>query len=218
MFKTLQPLILASLSPRRKRLLRSVGIEFRIEPSEVEESGADGASAASATPAEAAQRWACLKARSVSASSPGSWVLGADTIVVLDGRVFGKPADRAEAARMLEALGGRVHEVITGICLTNGENKFLRSGSVATRVCFKPLTGAEIGSYIDTGEPMDKAGAYGIQGIGAFLVKSVEGSYTNVVGLPLCETVEWLTEAGIIEPANPAKMTSFEVRGPRSDC
>lgn len=196
MFKTLQPLILASESPRRKRLLQSVGIDFLVEPSKAEEP-----EDVSAAPVEVAEKLAHLKARSVSAAFPEYWVLAADTIVVLDDRIFGKPNDASDAARMLGELSGRVHEVITGICLRNTNRKVLRTGSVGTRVRFKPLTIAEIEAYIRTKEPMDKAGAYGIQGIGAFLVKSIEGSYTNVVGLPLCETIEWLMEEAIIAPA-----------------
>ncbi len=196
MFKTLQPLILASESPRRKQLLRSVGIEFLIEPSKAEES-----EDISAAPAEIAEKLALIKANSVSADFPRHWVLAADTIVVLDNHIFGKPIDASDAARMLGELSGRVHEVITGICLRNRAENALRTGSVTTRVQFKQLTRAEISGYIRTKEPMDKAGAYGIQGIGAFLVKSIEGSYTNVVGLPLCETIEWLIEEEIIAPA-----------------
>jgi len=195
MFKTLQPLILASRSPRRRLLLRSVGIEFTIEPG-IE----DEPSLQIVSPAGAAEKQARHKASHVSSSFPNSWVLGADTIVVLDGQIFGKPSDNSEAGRMLRMLSGRVHEVITGMCLENAGKSISRLGSVSTKVRFKPLSSEQIESYIRTGEPMDKAGAYGIQGIGAFLVQSIEGSYTNVVGLPLCETVEWLEEEGIIAP------------------
>ncbi|MHC1727173.1 MAG: nucleoside triphosphate pyrophosphatase [Syntrophobacteraceae bacterium] len=196
MFKTLKPLILASESPRRKRLLQSLGIEFRVEPSRIDESGPPAAG-----PAEAARQWAVLKASSIASLHPEPWILGADTIVVLDGHIFGKPRGWVDAASMLQRLSGRVHEVITGMCLVNAEAGFYRTGSVITRVHFKNLTFGEIEAYVRTGKPMDKAGAYGIQGIGAFLVKAVEGSYTNVVGLPLSETIEWLTEQNIIEPA-----------------
>lgn len=196
MFRTLQPLILASQSPRRKRLLQSVGVKFRIEPSLIEESGNPPGS-----PEDIAARWAHLKAESVSVLFPRSWVLGADTMVVLEDRIFGKPRDRNDAAEMLGALSGKVHEVVTGMSLINAARGCVRTGSVTTRVVFKTLGREEIDAYIRTAEPMDKAGAYGIQGIGGFLVRSVEGSYTNVVGLPLCETLEWLMEGGIIEPA-----------------
>lgn len=195
MFRNLQPLILASQSPRRKRLLESAGIEFRVFPSEMEEPVIEGM-----PPEEAAQRLACLKTASAAAQFPESWVLGADTIVVLEGRIFGKPMDAAHAGWMLRALSGRNHDVITGICLRKADCEFLRVAPVTTHVRFKSLSDDEIRAYIRTGAPMDKAGAYGIQGTGAFLVSSIDGSYTNVVGLPLCEAVEWLLEEEIIAP------------------
>ena len=202
MFKTLLPLILASESPRRKRLLLSVGVEFKVHPSSMDESLWLAESAEPGkTPAEVAERWACLKANSISPLHADSWIFGADTIVVLDGRMFGKPSDSAEAVRMLNTLSGRVHEVITGMCLIQPGGKLLRRGSVTTRVRFKNLSMEEIDAYVRTAEPMDKAGGYGIQGIGAFLVRSIEGSYTNVVGLPLCQALEWLMNENIIEPA-----------------
>ena len=182
-------------------MLLSVGVKFKVHPSRVDESGRPNQSGEPArSPAEIARRWARLKADSVSPLHPDSWVLGADTIVVLDGRIFGKPCDSDEAVRMLDILNDKVHEVITGMCLIQPGGKLRRSGSVTTRVRFKTLSTREIESYVRTGEPMDKAGAYGIQGIGACLVRSVEGSYTNVVGLPLCETVDWLIKEDIIEP------------------
>jgi len=202
MFKTLESLVLASESPRRKDLLLGVGVEFLVDPSRIDESTESaGSRGTGKSPAEIAETRACLKADSVCAFHPDSWVLGADTIVVLEGRIFGKPSGRAEAVEMLGTLGGRVHEVITGMCLMRPGGKLRRSGSVVTRVWFKDLSMREIEAYAGTGEPMDKAGAYGIQGIGAFLVRSVAGSYTNVVGLPLCETLEWLMADNIIEPA-----------------
>ncbi len=202
MFKTLRPLILASESPRRKRLLLSVGVEFEVHPSRIDESVWLGESAEPAkSPAELAERWAFLKANSISALHPDSWIFGADSIVVLDGRIFGKPSGSVEAVWMLNNLSGRVHEVITGMCLIQPGGKLCRSGSVTTRVRFKNLSMEEIDAYVRTAEPMDKAGGYGIQGIGAFLVESIEGSYTNVVGLPLCQALEWLMHENIIEPA-----------------
>jgi septum formation protein len=201
MFKTLQPLILASASPRRKHLLKGMGIEFSIAPSKIDESKEPaGSDLAGNSPAQAAQSWARLKACSISAFHPDSWILGADTIVVLEGRIFGKPSGPREAVGMLQVLSGRVHEVITGMCLLQPGGKVRRSCSIATRVHFKDLSVAEIEAYVRTGEPLDKAGAYGIQGVGAFLARSVEGSYTNVVGLPLCEALEWLIGENIIEP------------------
>jgi septum formation protein len=197
MFKTLQPLVLASGSPRRKQLLLGLGIEFLVAPSRIDESGTGSTGN---SPAQTAKKWACLKAGSVSSQHLDSWILGADTIVALDGRIFGKPSGARDAVDMLKGLSGRVHEVITGMCLLAPGGKVRRSCSVATRVHFRDLSIREVEAYVRTGEPLDKAGAYGIQGIGAFLAKSVEGSYTNVVGLPLCEALEWLVGENIIEP------------------
>jgi septum formation protein len=197
LYATLQPLVLASGSPRRKRLLESVGLRFQVESSRVSEEGEP----AGPDPVKSAENWALKKARAVSLQFPESWVLSADTIVVLDKESFGKPAGAGDARRMLERLSGRTHEVITGVCLVRDAPAFCRAGSVVTQVTFKELSGSEIRAYIATGEPLDKAGAYGIQGRGACLVRSIAGSYTNVVGLPLCETLEWLLEQGVIAPA-----------------
>ena len=181
-------------------MLSNLGLDFEVVPSGAEETGGDGES-----PDVLVQRWASDKAQAVARLRPDCWVLGADTIVVLESTVLGKPADPEEAAAMLRLLGGRTHDVISGICLVRRDGKFHRTLSVRTRVRFKELSEGEIRAYVDTGEPMDKAGAYGIQGQGAFLVRSVEGSYTNVVGLPLCETLEWLMEQGVIAPAGASK-------------
>jgi septum formation protein len=147
-----------------------------------------------------AEYWAGVKAGEVSRRYPEDWVLGADTIVVLDGSILGKPADAAGAARMLSRLSGRSHEVITGLCLLRERPEAREQLSVETKVLMKRLTPEEIQGYIATGEPMDKAGAYGIQGIGGSLVERVEGSYSNVVGLPLCEAVELLRRHGVADP------------------
>ena len=198
-------------------MLESAGVRFLVEPSGIDEPVEhDGSREAAVTqpaaqpgksgigpgknPAEIAERCACLKANTISTLHRDSWILGADTIVVCDGHIFGKPSERADAVRMLQSLSGRLHEVITGMCLIQPGGKLSRSGSVTTRVHFKDLSMRETEAYVSTAEPMDKAGAYGIQGIGAFLVRSVEGSYTNVVGLPLCQTIEWLLDENIIEP------------------
>jgi septum formation protein len=201
MFRTLQPIVLASSSPRRKDLLLSLGIDFEVYASLIEESGEPvGSPDPGAGPVEIAKGWARLKAASVSPFRPEAWIMGADTIVVLDGKIFGKPSDMSEAARMLDALSGGEHEVITGMCLVQPGGKVRRNGAVVTRVRFKRLSAGEVKAYVRTGEPMDKAGAYGIQDRGAFLVRSIEGSYTNVVGLPLSESIDWLRDEGIIEP------------------
>jgi septum formation protein len=128
------------------------------------------------------------------------WVLAADTIVVIDGRILGKPGSRQEAKEMLGMLSDQEHRVITGFCLLCGDSGKSREGTVTTRVRFKNLSSREIDWYLDTGEPFDKAGAYAIQGKAAFMVKEIRGSYTNVVGLPLTEVIEALQEMGAVDP------------------
>jgi septum formation protein len=201
MFTMLQPLVLASQSPRRKSLLLCAGISFEVRPSRIVEPIPLEGDLDPAGPCEVAKKCACLKSQAVWTDYPYARVLGADTIVVLEGSIFGKPRDGAHAVRMLQRLSGRDHEVITGMCLSGPTDSAPRVCSVTTRVRFKTLTRAEIEAYVKTGEPMDKAGAYGIQDRGAFLVRSIEGSYTNVVGLPVCETIDWLMEEAIIQPA-----------------
>jgi septum formation protein len=187
--------VLASASPRRFELLRSVGLAFDTAASGVEETCSPGGA-----PSRLAQGWAEAKARRVAERFPAHWVLGADTIVVLDEVVLGKPAHEEGAVAMLERLSGRDHAVVSGICLVHRDKSFHHVEAVFTRVRFKTLSRREIRSYVASGEPLDKAGAYGIQGQGAFLVKAVYGSYTNVVGLPLCETLELLLRQGVIAP------------------
>ncbi len=194
-FLTQDPLILASASPRRSELLHSVGLVFEVAPSQAEEHGVQGES-----PSLAALRWAGQKAKMVADRYPRGWVLAADTIVVLGDRILGKPRDPQEAAIMLGTLSGCVHDVITGICLVRADRNFERAEAVRTQVRFKRLTRPEIDAYVLTGEPLDKAGAYGIQGMGSFMVESICGSYTNVVGLPLCMTLSWLLEQKVIAP------------------
>jgi septum formation protein len=195
MFRNLQPLVLASASPRRTQLLRSLGLTIEVVASGIEEEGDP-----KQTPAVLVAGHAEEKAQAVSSRYLESWVLSADTVVVLQERIFGKPATTGEALVMLQQLSGRPHQVYTGLCLMRGAPAFKRIETVRTEVYFKPLSDAEIRAYLKTGEPFDKAGAYGIQGMGAFLVESIHGSYTNVVGLPLCETLKWLLELQIITP------------------
>jgi septum formation protein len=195
LFQTLEPFILASASPRRRRLLQSLGLRFEVVVSGVEES-----QIAAGSPAELVQGWAQDKAAAVAAIHPEQWVLAADTIVVLSGVIFGKPVSTEDARRMLEQLSEREHAVITAVCLRHDRRGLEKVTAVVTQVRFKKLSAAEITAYINSGEPLDKAGAYGIQGLGGCLVRSINGSYTNVVGLPLCETVEHLTAQGIIAP------------------
>lgn len=209
-YEVVSPLILASASPRRAALLQSMGLVFRVVPS-----GTDESRLPDEPPARMAELWAQEKAVAVSKRYPDTWVLAADTIVVVDGTVFGKPGSVDEAISVLRVLRGRGHEVITGMALARQAADVLELQSVRTEVWFKDLSDREIDAYVRTGKPMDKAGAYGIQGIGSFLVRSVTGSYTNVVGLPLAETADWLQDYGVIRPRGPE---SIETSGePRDD-
>ncbi len=190
-----QRIILASASPRRKELLEALGIPFSVEPSEVEEIMLQEES-----PEEQVQRLADEKASDVAKKYPASWILGADTIVVIDSRILGKPSDRAEAERMLSSLSGRAHSVFTGYSILNLSfpgSKIVRFSR--SEVLIRKLTRDEIKGYVRTGEPMDKAGAYAIQGVGAAIVERVYGSYTNVVGLPLCEVARDFKKLGIFD-------------------
>jgi len=171
-------LVLASSSPRRSELLRQAGIPFVVRPSE----GVDEGVLAHEKPEDHVQRLAEQKALAVPAQ-PGEIVLGADTVVVIDGRILGKPADDAEAARMLEILSGRRHEVLTGICL-RFPSRVVRDWA-ATQVWFAELSAEDIAAYVASGEPRDKAGAYAIQGLASKFIERIDGDYTNVVGLPV---------------------------------
>jgi septum formation protein len=176
----LPPVILASASPRRAELLRKFVREFETVPAQADEFQPEHLS-----PTEACMLNAYRKARLVAKKFPDALVIGADTEVCLDGKVFGKPADRLEAARMLADLEGREHRVITGGCLIHLRRHRQRTFAVTTRVTFKPLGSDEIDEYLDRIDPLDKAGAYAIQEYGEIIVKKVEGSYSNVVGLPI---------------------------------
>ncbi|WP_300668101.1 nucleoside triphosphate pyrophosphatase [Desulfoluna sp.] len=187
-------LILASQSPRRKDLLEEAGVLIDIIPSHADEILPQGVK-----PAGCAMALACIKARDVAKTHPEQWVLGADTLVVVDDMILGKPESNDDARRMLRALSGRAHQVCTGFCLIHTSLGREICEVVTTDVTFKELSEAEISWYIATGEPFDKAGAYGIQGKGASLVKAITGSYTNVVGLPICEVVEHLKAIDLVE-------------------
>ncbi len=188
-------LILASGSPRRKDLLESLGIKFVVIPSDVDESFL-----ANEAPEEGARRLAFEKALEVSKLHEEYWTLGADTVVVIDGKVLGKPTDKHEARLMLGMLTGRTHEVFTGYALVNSRNiESCVTGYSRSEVFIRELNRDEIAEYVESGEPMDKAGAYAIQGLGAAIVQSVNGSYTNVVGLPLCEVARELKRLGIYD-------------------
>ncbi|MBN7795333.1 Maf family protein [Parahaliea mediterranea] len=181
-------LILASASPRRRELLRQIGVSFDVRAADIDETPQPGES-----PADYVCRMAREKAAAVASGASGECaVLAADTTVVIDGDVLGKPRDALDGLAMLARLSGRTHEVMTAICLCRGEESSERL--VVTRVTFATLDRDLCEAYLATGEPWDKAGAYGIQGLGAVLVDAIEGSYSNVVGLPLAETWRLLSE------------------------
>jgi len=220
-------LVLASASPRRQELLRNAGISFAVQPAHIDEDPLPGEPAQ-----DCAERLARDKALAVSRRRPRDWILGADTVVVADGIILGKPNDAADAARMLRLLSGRIHEVITGVCLAGPEKPedrgqprdadkiertsaasqlrtenwelgtdlprtdFLRTASESTLVTMSGLSEDEIRDYIATGEPMDKAGAYAIQGMASRWIPKIEGDYSNVVGLPVELVCRMLREAG----------------------
>lgn len=205
-FRTLSPLVLGSNSPRRRELLGSLGLEFEVCPS----NAAEPPPTAGEEPEAYARRMARLKTLDVAVLYPEAAVLGADTIVVLPHSggpeaILGKPADAADALRMLTRLSGRAHQVITGVCLCLPGAAEPICLAVSTEVAMRASTQEELRAYIATGEPGDKAGAYAIQGLGAFLVERVSGSYTNVVGLPVTECAELLLEHGIIAGRVPGR-------------
>ena len=177
-------LILASQSPRRSEILRQAGIPFVVKPANVDESVRPGEPVE-----EYVRRVAEEKAMAVETAA-GDVVLGADTVVVIGGKILGKPRDRADAARMLRQLAGREHEVITGVCLRR-DAEVLHDCAV-TRVWFTALAGEDIEQYVASGEPMDKAGAYAIQGLASKFIERIDGSYTNVVGLPIELVMKYL--------------------------
>ncbi len=182
-----EPLVLASRSPRRIELLEQIGLRFIQSPQDTDERPPPGAA-----PREAVEMLALRKALAAHEHHQDAVILGADTMVVVDGETLGKPADDDEAFRMLRRLGGRSHDVVTGIAIRDGGAAGEMTASESTRVTMRRATDAEIGAYIATGEPHDKAGAYGIQGYGAGLVTRVEGCYFNVVGLPIHRVIECL--------------------------
>lgn len=188
-------LILASASPRRRTLLQDLGLEFEIIEAQVEETPFAGERAE-----DFVLRAACDKAGAVSSGNGASWVLGADTVVVHGGRILGKPVDAGDALSMLLTLAGHKHLVHTGFCLENVAEQVSVSRLVTTEVCFSSFSKEIAAAYVATGEPLDKAGAYGIQGCGGVLVEKINGSYSNVVGLPLVEVIEELLRHQVIAP------------------
>ena len=174
-------LILASRSPRRTEILKMAGVPHVIHPSSIEETSMEG------DPGSIVTHWATCKARDVASLFPDHPVLGADTMVFLNGVLLGKPLDREDGLRMVKKLSGNWHTVFGGVALAWQSRGIFFSFHEATRVKFRALSDEEIAGYLDTGEPMDKAGAYGIQGLGSVLVDRVEGSYFNVMGLPVAQ-------------------------------
>ena len=192
----LPPLILASVSPRRAELLRQLGLPFKVLPSDAAEIHHE-----QFTARELSRLNACRKARAVAREFPDSLVLAADTLVYLDTTLFGKPADLADACRMLERLQGRTHQVVTGVCLLHLRNHRQKVFAETTDVTFRRLDAVTIRRYLGAVNPLDKAGAYAIQEEGDLIVEKISGSYTNVVGLPLEklreELARWKRAAGL---------------------
>ena len=188
----MKTIILASASPRRKELLEKIGLRFKVEPSNYEEDMLSGLE-----PHELAQKISLEKAEAVASKHENAIVIAADTFIVFGGRILGKPHTEKEARKMLKTISGKSHSVITGFSIIDtGTNKTL-SKSVETKVYIRKLTLAEIDAYVRSKEPLDKAGAYAIQGLGAVIVERIEGDYFNVIGLPLSALTEALKEFGI---------------------
>jgi septum formation protein len=185
------PVILASASPRRAELLTRLGLDFQVSPPAIPEEVHPGE-----TPGEHAERLSRAKALEIRAGSPDALVVAGDTVVVLDGEVLGKPAHTEEALGMLRALSGRTHTVVSGLAVAFPDGAIL-SGVMSTDVTFRPFDDDFARAYVDTGEPMDKAGAYGIQGLGSALVQGIRGDFTTVVGLPIPLLLELLGVGGV---------------------
>lgn len=185
-------IILASASPRRAQLMEQLGINFRIMVSEVDEQITPGQS-----PETLVQELARRKAEAVALGEDEGLVIAADTLVISDGHIFGKPTSPDEAVAMLQQLSGKSHTVVTGVAVVNAATGEVLTGAEKTEVYFRPLTEEEIWAYVRSGEPLDKAGAYGIQGLGSLLVSRIEGCFFNVVGLPLAKLAEMLRHFGV---------------------
>jgi septum formation protein len=185
--------ILASASPRRKEILQQLGMQFHVDPSNAPEPPRNPHE----TPARYALRVACLKAAEVAKRHPVGLILAADTIVVLQNSVLGKPRDREDAHHMLKNLSGRWHEVLTGICLMDCYRNHMHSASSRSRVHFRRMSSVEIDWYLNTHEYRDKAGAYGIQGYAALFIDRIEGCYFNIVGFPVAVFERLCLKAGI---------------------
>ena len=188
-------IILASASPRRKELLESIGLQFKVDPADYKED-----MNLKLSPHELARAVSLEKAKSVAGKYNNAIIIAADTFVIIRGQLLGKPHTEEEAKRMLVLLDSATHSVITGFTILDTDTGKKISRSVETKVTFKKLTKKEIDAYVKTKEPLEKAGAYAIQGLGSILVKRIEGDYFNVIGLPLCPLVECLAEFGIRIP------------------
>ena len=189
--------ILASASPRRRELLASIGLDFEVKPSHVPEVHQEGEA-----PEEYVARLSRDKAHALATEHPSEWIIAADTTVLLGDELLEKPADRDDAARMLGTIAGKTHVVYTGVTLQNVDRDYRDTRVAESEVRMLPLSAEEIAWYVTTGEPLDKAGAYAVQGIGAMFIDSIHGSYTNVVGLPLATLFQMLRRAGIDPLAN----------------
>ena len=196
--------VLASRSPRRSELLKQLGFDFDIIPSRVEEN-----SEQNETPREQVIRLAEAKALDVGSQHPDRWIIAADTVVCIDESILGKPKTAEEAFDMLNRLSGQEHFVLSGFSVHHFGKEKGAHQAVQTAVKVKPLTPVEMKWYVNTGEPFDKAGGYAIQGIGSFMIESICGSYTNVVGLPLCELIETLDRLGAVTLSE----AGFQIRG-----
>jgi septum formation protein len=187
-------LILASRSPRRYELLKQMGIDFEVIPSRVEEENL----VQNESPRDHVLRLSDAKALDVGRQYPNDWVIGADTIVTINGVILGKPKTPEEALVMLGRLSGQEHQVLSGIAVRHLSKEKAHREAIQTAVKMKTLNQDEMKWYIGTGEPFDKAGSYAIQGIGSFMIEAIQGSYTNVVGLPLCELIQMLERLGTV--------------------
>lgn len=196
MYHNLAEIVLASASPRRQQYLLDMGLQFRVCIAALLEQPFAGED-----PAAFVLRMAKEKAEAVRVSFPEAWVISGDTVVCLGQRILGKPEDATDAVKILMDLSGREHQVRTGFCVSHGGMQVEIARSVTTTVRFAAFSEVTARAYVATGESLDKAGAYAIQGRGACLVEAISGSYTNVVGLPLFEVLQVLEENGVIEPA-----------------
>ncbi|MDD4357311.1 MAG: Maf family protein [Smithellaceae bacterium] len=188
------PLILASASPRRKELLHSVGLKFKIIESDVDESYIAGES-----PQSHVRRLSRAKAAAIAKQNPKALVLGADTIVVIDDLILGKPKNKKQAREMMQRLNDRRHIVFTGFTIARAFSGLSKTRVIRSAVRFKKISAEEMDWYANCSEPYDKAGGYAVQGMGAYFIKAIHGSYTNVIGLPLCETLEELQKIRAVQ-------------------